>query len=348
MTRTAITVVTGLPGSGKTTLIERAIAAGEPGRAAAVVHELGDASFDATRLAEAGTATRWAGDSAGATGVARQVASVIAASTPAEVFIEVNGLTAPGEIIAELTKADFGPVRVIAVVDAERALDDRLIVDGPGLTLGNMLDGQVAASGCTVVSKTERASVADVDDLAAIANKRGAGTVVIDGKDDIEAAVLAADEIKSADGLIGGRLRQSISTTYEARRPFHPQRLSNALNGGAFTCWRSKGVAWVAGWQGVSARWEQLGSENRLVEGGRWWAQTPPSEWPADSRQWREVFSTWREPFGDRRQSLTLAGVGLDAGYHRVLLDSCLLTPDELAGGDESGDSSVTPPRIAA
>lgn len=39
----------------------------------------------------------------------------------------------------------------------------------------------------------------------------------------------------------------------------------------------------------------------------------------------------WQEPFGDRRQELTLIGLDMDTQALKTAFDACLLTADELA-----------------
>jgi len=126
------------------------------------------------------------------------------------------------------------------------------------------------------------------------------------------------------------------SFVYRARRPFHPQRLHDMVVGGFLKTTRSKGFCWLATKHDFAAMWSQAGGSFRVEPAGRWWAVAPRERWPedADSRAWIE--SKWAEPFGDRRQEVVLIGVQLDEPYTRALLDTCLLTDEELAMGAEA------------
>ena len=126
------------------------------------------------------------------------------------------------------------------------------------------------------------------------------------------------------------------SFVYRARRPFHPQRLFSLVVDGFLKTTRSKGFCWLATKHDFAAMWSQAGGSFRIEPAGRWWAVAPRDRWPEDteSRAWIE--SKWEEPFGDRRQEVVMIGVRLDESYTRSLLDSCLLTDDELAMGPES------------
>ncbi|MEM9064113.1 MAG: zinc metallochaperone GTPase ZigA [Planctomycetota bacterium] len=123
------------------------------------------------------------------------------------------------------------------------------------------------------------------------------------------------------------------SFVYTARRPFHPQRLHDMCSGGFLKTTRSKGFCWLATKHDFAALWSQAGGSFRLEPAGRWWAVAPPDHWPSEieSREW--IASKWEEPFGDRRQEVVMIGVDLDQAYTRYLLDSCLLTDEELQMG---------------
>ncbi|MEM7755498.1 MAG: zinc metallochaperone GTPase ZigA [Planctomycetota bacterium] len=126
------------------------------------------------------------------------------------------------------------------------------------------------------------------------------------------------------------------SFVYRARRPFHPQRLYDMVTGGFLETTRSKGFCWLASKHGFAAMWSQAGGSFRIEPAGRWWAAAPRERWPEDAESQFWIKSKWEEPFGDRRQEVVMIGVNLDEGYTRSLLDSCLLTDDELATGPET------------
>lgn len=125
------------------------------------------------------------------------------------------------------------------------------------------------------------------------------------------------------------------SFVYRTRRPFHPQRLFDMVTGGFLKTTRSKGFCWLATKHDFAAMWSQAGGSFRIEPAGRWWAVAPRERWPqeADSRAWIE--SKWAEPYGDRRQEVVMIGVKLDQVQTKALLDSCLLTDEELAMGPQ-------------
>lgn len=67
--------------------------------------------------------------------------------------------------------------------------------------------------------------------------------------------------------------------------------------------------------------------------GGFWWSALQAQGWPIPEGIEAAVRAEWREPFGDRRQELTLIGFDLDPWALQSDFDACLLTPDELEAG---------------
>jgi G3E family GTPase len=124
------------------------------------------------------------------------------------------------------------------------------------------------------------------------------------------------------------------SIVYRARRPFHPLRLLDMLEGPALkSLLRSKGFFWLATRYDDVGVWSQAGDVVTLNYGGGWWASAPQSEWPDDEDLRAHILSTFEEPFGDRRQEIVLIGVDLDREAVRAAFDACLLTDAEIAQG---------------
>ncbi len=123
------------------------------------------------------------------------------------------------------------------------------------------------------------------------------------------------------------------SQVFEARRPFHPQRLYEFIVSGHLRTVRSKGFVWSANRMEFAGIWSQAGGSFRLDPAGAWWASRPSNHRPTDpdAREW--LSNVWREPFGDRRQQFVLIGVsgaGYDHARQRETLEKCLLTDEEM------------------
>ena len=121
------------------------------------------------------------------------------------------------------------------------------------------------------------------------------------------------------------------SFVFEARRPFHPERLFDLITSGLLSAVRSKGFVWLANRHDIAGLWSHAGGSFRLEPAGAWWAARPDRPDDEQSREW--LSQQWREPYGDRRQQVVLIGVDYDRERERALLEACLLTDRELALG---------------
>ncbi|WP_251976165.1 zinc metallochaperone GTPase ZigA [Salinicola avicenniae] len=125
------------------------------------------------------------------------------------------------------------------------------------------------------------------------------------------------------------------SFSFEARRPFHPQRFHDVLHGdwGGGKLLRSKGFFWLASRPQFAGQWSQAGGIAHHGFAGLFWRAVPESRWPQEPDYLASIREKWEEPFGDMRQELVFIGQGLDEAEIRRRLESCLLTDEELAGG---------------
>ena len=118
---------------------------------------------------------------------------------------------------------------------------------------------------------------------------------------------------------------------YERRIPFHPERLFKIFN----TEWpgviRSKGLFWLATrWRKVGI-WSQAGAMSRHECLGFFWAAIPREHWPEDPEQLAEIERLSKDPYGDCRQEIVLIGANMNREALTTMLDSALLTEEELA-----------------
>lgn len=122
---------------------------------------------------------------------------------------------------------------------------------------------------------------------------------------------------------------------WEWRRPFHPARLYEALEQLVPAAQRSRGRFWLANRPDVMLAWDAAGGSLAVEDCGPWLACLPDEEWELYSPERRVAAAAeWDARYGDRVQLLTFTAQGLDADGTRELLDSCLLTDEELAAGE--------------
>ena len=121
---------------------------------------------------------------------------------------------------------------------------------------------------------------------------------------------------------------------FRSRRPFHPKRLTDALDGdmneGLFTgVLRSKGLMWIASRNDWAYDWSQAGCSIRMNPVGFWWAAAPDEQWPEDEETIAEIRGNFVGKYGDRHQQLVFIGNDMDEADIRGRLESCLLTDEE-------------------
>ena len=131
------------------------------------------------------------------------------------------------------------------------------------------------------------------------------------------------------------------SFIYRRERPFHPQRLNDALDGdlesGLFSgVLRSKGLIWIGSRNDWAYDWSQAGCSIRMNPIGFWWAAAPDDEWPSDEEGISEIRSRFTGEHGDRHQQLVFIGHDMDRERIEKILDDCLLTDVEFEQGPEA------------
>lgn len=115
------------------------------------------------------------------------------------------------------------------------------------------------------------------------------------------------------------------SFVYRARRPFHPQKVHDVLNGPLPGVIRAKGHFWVATRPEWLAEFSLAGALSSIKPMGMWWATVPENRWPDHPEARAYLQKHWQEPFGDRRQELVFIGAGMDRAAISAALDAALI-----------------------
>lgn len=119
---------------------------------------------------------------------------------------------------------------------------------------------------------------------------------------------------------------------FNAKRPFHPQRLHACLDLLLEGVIRTRGRLWLASQHEQAMRLESAGGGLRVSAAGKWLAALTGSELAqvdAERRMFAEL--TWDEHHGDRHTAMTILTCGASAAEIRDGLEGALLTDDELA-----------------
>ncbi|MFD8985517.1 CobW family GTP-binding protein [Streptomyces sp. NPDC059564] len=124
---------------------------------------------------------------------------------------------------------------------------------------------------------------------------------------------------------------------WQRRRPFHPERLYQALEDLTCAAARSRGRFWLADRPDTLLAWDAAGGALCVDSAGPWLASLPDAAWELVPAMRRAAAALdWDPEHGDRCQHLVFTSPGLDRDGLQELLESCLLTDAEYASGPEA------------
>ena len=285
--------------------------------------------------------------------------------------IESTGISEPLPVAETFTFADEDGISLsdvanldtmVTVVDAVNFLKDyeeAKYLKDTGESLGeddersvaDLLVDQVEFADRILISKTDLVTETEIERLTAILRTLNTeakivpisnGKVAVDevlntGLFDFERAQQAPGWLKEMRGEhVPETEEYGIgSFSYEARRPFHPERFFKFLHGtkqyGKLI--RSKGYFWLATRPEYAGQWSQAGGIAHYGFAGMFWKSVPKKDWPLDEEYLDSIKKLWVEPFGDMRQELVFIGQGLDQKKMTQALDECLLSEEEVLRG---------------
>lgn len=261
---------------------------------------------------------------------------------PAIVSIPAAG--DPQTLAEEIAADGSGELRVdavIAVLDTGSFLQDvsgeDLLRDRPIPTAAS--DGRAVAE--VVVRQLEHANalvLSGPDETAeALARAINPQAVIANSVEDLLGVRLhdpATAQTWAEPGSICAPLHESAGDVrtliWQAARPFHPERLYDALEDLVAGSARGKGTVWLASQPHARLGWDSFGSNIAIEVLGPWLADLPVERWPevSQAHQARSALE-WHPEHGDRASYLSLTGVGLNLGELTDLLGGCLLRADE-------------------
>ncbi|MBM95687.1 MAG: 4-hydroxytetrahydrobiopterin dehydratase [Oceanospirillaceae bacterium] len=287
--------------------------------------------------------------------------------------IESTGISEPLPVAETFTFADEEGISLsdvatldtmVTVVDAVNFLkdyDQAKSLQEAGEHLGeddersvaDLLIDQVEFADVILISKTDLADRAELERLQAILRTLNTearilpiqqGQVPIDQV--IGTGLFNFDRAQQAPGWLKELRGEHVpeteeygigSFTYEARRPFDPEKFYNFLHNtkqyGKLL--RSKGFFWLATRPQFAGQWSQAGGIARYGFAGMFWKAVPKENWPEDPEYLQSIQEQWEEPFGDMRQELVFIGQGLDQEAIVRALDQCLLSDEQRLQGKQ-------------
>ncbi|MFD0071388.1 CobW family GTP-binding protein [Streptomyces sp. NPDC127166] len=123
---------------------------------------------------------------------------------------------------------------------------------------------------------------------------------------------------------------------WRRHRPFHPERLYEALEDLCCAAARSRGRFWLADRPDTLLAWDAAGGALCVESAGPWLASLPDAAWELVPPVRRAAAALdWHPEHGDCCQHLVFTSPGLDRDGLEQLLDSCLLTDAEYQAGRE-------------
>ena len=339
-----VTVLAGLPGAGKTTLVNHILADRVALRIAVVSSETGDLS--------------------------NEIARVAAEQNFDAIVVEASGHDDPQTIAENLVfDNDIAHLdTIVTVIDAQNFPRDYASTDVLGhdeegdRTVVETLVAQIEFCDVIVINKTDLISapaLVELRDILHALNPRAdlidASFGVVPLKDVVNTDRFDFDATSSAPGwlemlnaepdaapLVAANESGIGGFVYRARRPFHPERLWSLLHQEWTGVLRSKGFFWLATRSDIGGSLSQAGSALRHGPAGMWWAAQDRSEWPTgDAELEAEIAADWfgdadDMSVGDRRQELAIIGKELDEKHWRGAFDACLLTDQEWSQGAQA------------
>ncbi|MFJ6248423.1 MULTISPECIES: CobW family GTP-binding protein [unclassified Streptomyces] len=250
---------------------------------------------------------------------------------------------------------------------------DRLAVTGvitavdPALVLPYLANGDDLAEAGLAAAPTDRRTVGDTwarqleyapvlavvdsaeageEDLALLAQLHPTARRVPAASADLARAAFAGFDVEAAAAaqhpacaLLPQDADEAGVTTFvwHRRRPFHPERLYEALEDLCCAAARSRGRFWLADRPDTLLAWDAAGGALCVESAGPWLASLPDAAWETVPPVRRAAAALdWHAEHGDCCQHLVFTSPGLDRDGLERLLDSCLLTDAEYASGPES------------
>ena len=223
-------------------------------------------------------------------------------------------------------------------------------IDGDDRTIVNLLTDQVEFANVILLNKVDLVSTSELKLLSEIIHKLNPEAKLIktnhskvDLDEVINTNMFDFEKAEASAGWIKELENEHIPETEEygigsfvfrSKSPFHPDRfLSFVTENFPTNIIRSKGLFWIASRSSQALVWSSAGGSVKADPAGVWWDSMPFNErinYSSFVNNQDEIESGWDADFGDRKTELVFIGKSLDVKSITNVLESCLLSKDEL------------------
>lgn len=220
-------------------------------------------------------------------------------------------------------------------------------------TLADLLIDQVEFADVVLLNKTDQLSEDAIVELKAVVSKLNPNAQVyptqysqIPLERILSTGLFDMDKAEASPGWLKELNNEHTPETEEygvssfvfrEDRPFHPARLTEALQKTFPGVLRAKGFLWLATRHDYMGLWNQAVDSLVIDPVAPWWTVHNPGRKPdAGDTESEYLLARWNEPFGDRRQELVFIGINIDQEKLTELLRGCLLTDREMAQGPDA------------
>lgn len=264
-----------------------------------------------------------------------------------------------GQSLSDVTRVDT----MVTVVDASSFLDnfdsrDNLKDQQLGMndederTIVDLLTDQIEFANVILINKYDLVTAEEAVRLEGILHHLNPDARILRttyGKVDLDQVIGTGlyDEEKAAmmpgwvKELNGDHIPETEeygigSFVYLRRKPFHPQRLAEALDRGFKGVVRSKGYTWIATRPHLCGVWSQAGNSLQIACAGYWFAAVSKDDWPDDPETLQWIKENWDAQVGDCRQEIVFIGdQRMDRDAIEASLDAAMVTASEMRAGPE-------------
>lgn len=376
-----VTVLSGFLGAGKTTVLSHILNNREDKKVAVIVNDMSEINIDSAKVQNEVSLNRSEEKLVEMSNgcicctlredLLLEVTKLAREGRFDYLVIESTGISEPLPVAETFTFADETGVSLsdvadldtmVTLVDAVNFLkdyDEAKYLQETGESLGeedersvaDLLVDQVEFADVILISKTDLASLSEIERLTAILktlNTHAKIVPITQGQINIDEVLNTGlfnfERAQQAPGWLKEMRGEHIPETeeygissfsYEARRPFHPEKFHQFLHRtedyGKLL--RSKGYFWLASRPQFIGEWSQAGGIARFGFTGLFWKAIAKKDWPTDKELLASIEKDWVEPFGDMRQELVFIGQDLDQSGITQALNDCLLDKEDVLRG---------------